>query len=157
MEKRLLGILIASTPVQPNYPPLPPQEERYKLISYADDVKPAVTNMEEFTLIDNAMALFEKASGCKLHRDPASKKCKFLPLARWKGTLQQQEIPCPYMTLTDALEMVGVELRATWSQTRKANGDAVQSRVDNRIILWKGGKFMRGGSINIYSLSTVWV
>ena len=164
LEKRLQGILIASTPVQgtvqPNYPPLPPQEERYKLISYADDVKPAVTNMEEFTLIDNAMALFERASGCKLHRDPASKKCKFLPLARWKGTLLQEDIPCPYMTLTDALEMVGVELRATWSQTRKANGDAVQSRVINKTNLWKGGKFMplsmRGGSINTYYLSTVW-
>ena len=116
--------------------------------------------MEEFTLIDNAMALFERASGCKLHRDPASKKCKFLPLARWKGTLLQEDIPCPYMTLTDALEMVGVELRATWSQTRKANGDAVQSRVINKTNLWKGGKFMplsmRGGSINTHSLSTVW-
>ena len=164
LDKRLQGILIASTPVQgpvqPNYPPLPPQEERYKLISYADDVKPAVTNMEEFTLIDNAIALFERASGCKLHRDPASKKCKFLPLARWKGTLRQEDIPCPYMTLTDALDMVGVELRATWPQTRKANGDALQSRIIKKTNLWKGGKFMplsmRGGSINTYCLSTVW-
>ena len=164
LDKRLQGILIASTPVQgpvqPNYPPLPPQEERYKLISYADDVKPAVTNMEEFTLIDNAIALFERASGCKLHRDPASKKCKFLPLASWKGTLRQEDIPCPYMTLTDALDMVGVELRATWPQTRKANGDALQSRIIKKTNLWKGGKFMplsmRGGSINTYCLSTVW-
>ena len=164
LDKRLQGILIASTPVQgpvqPNYPPLPPQEERYKLISYADDVKPAVTNMEEFTLIDNAIALFERASGCKLHRDPASKKCKFIPLASWKGTLRQEDIPCPYMTLTDALDMVGVELRATWPQTRKANGDALQSRIIKKTNLWKGGKFMplsmRGGSINTYCLSTVW-
>ena len=164
LDKRLQGILIASTPVQGpvqiNYPPLPPQEERYKLISYADDVKPAVTNMDEFTLIDNAIALFERASGCKLHRDPASKKCKFLPLASWKDTLRQEDIPCPYMTLTDALDMVGVELRATWPQTRKANDDAVQSRVIKKTNLWKGGKFMplsmRGGSINTYCLSTVW-
>ena len=81
LDKRLTGIKIASIPVQgpvlPNSPPLPPQEEIYKVMGYADDVKPAVTKMEEFTIIDNAMALFENASGCKLHRDPASKNANF--------------------------------------------------------------------------------
>ena len=119
LEKRLKGILISSLPVQGpvlhGEPPLQPCEERYKVIGYADDVKPAITCMEEFRLVDRAMALFEQASGCKLHRDPATKKCKFLPLARWKGTLQQEDIPCQYMTISDHLDMVGVELRATWS------------------------------------------
>ena len=32
-------------------------------------------------------ALFEAASGCVLHCDPASGKVKFPPLGRWKGTL----------------------------------------------------------------------
>ena len=111
LEKRLQGIVIASTPVQGPLPflspPLRPFEERYKVIGYADDVKPAITTMEEFMLVDKAMALFEKASGCKLHRDPATKKCKFLPLARWRGTLEQDDIPCNYMTISDHLEMVG--------------------------------------------------
>ena len=91
LEKRLKGILKSSLPVQGpvlhGEPPLQPCEEIYKVIGYADDVKPAITCMEEFRLVDRAMALFEQASGCKLHRDPATKKCKFLPLARWKGTL----------------------------------------------------------------------
>ena len=91
-QKRLCGILISTTPVQGSTPflspPLPPYEERYKVIGYADDVKPAISTMEEFLLVDKAMAFFEKASGCKLHRDPANKKCKFLPLARWRGTLE---------------------------------------------------------------------
>ena len=117
LEKRLCGILISSSPVQgPTKflsPPLHPFEERYRVIGYADDVKPAITSMEEFLLVDKAMALFENASGCKLHRDPANKKCKFLPLARWRGTLEQDDIPCKYMTISDHLEMVGVELRAT--------------------------------------------
>ena len=164
LDKRLTGIKIASTPVQgpvlQNSPPLPPKEERYKVVGYADDVKPAVTKFEEFALIDNAMALFEKASGCKLHRDPASKKCKFLPLAKWKRTLKQEDIPCPYMTLTEELDMVGVELQATWTATRKTNGDALQNRIVKKTNFWKGGKFMplsmRGGSINTYCLSTVW-
>ena len=107
LEERLQGILIASLPVQGpagvGQHGLQPIEQRYKLIGYADDVKPAITSMQEFSLVDMAMTLFEKASGCRLHRDPASKKCKFLPLARWRGTLQQEDIPCPYMSLSDHL------------------------------------------------------
>ena len=102
LERRLQGILISSLPVQGpaelGNVKLEPLEERYKLIGYADDVKPAITSMQEFSLVDKAMSLFERASGCKLHRDPASKKCKFLPLSRWRGTLQQEDIPCTYMT-----------------------------------------------------------
>ena len=81
--------------------------------------------------------MFERSSGCKLHRDPSEEKCKFLPLGRWKGTLQQEDIPLPYMVLSDSLEMVGVELRATWVQTRKVNGDIIQTRVSNTINAWK--------------------
>ena len=110
--------------------------------------------------MDMAMTLFEKASGCHLHRDPASKKCKFLPLARWRGTLQQEDIPCPYMSLSDHLDMLGVELRATWSQTRKANGDICQVRIGNTIRQWKAGKFMlltqRSWSLNQYCLPKMW-
>ena len=81
LESRLKGILIASLPVQGpllhGSQKLPALEERYKVIGYADDVKPAITTMEEFMLVDKAMALFEGASGYKLHRNPATKKCKF--------------------------------------------------------------------------------
>ena len=164
LNKRLKGILISSLPVHGPLPfmspPLLPLEERYKVIGYADDVKPAVTTMEEFKMVDKAMALFEGASGCKLHRDPANKKCKFLPLARWRGTLDQADIPCAYMTISDHLEMVGVELRATWTQTRKANGEAIQARVANTVSLWKTGKFMhfsmRSWSLNQHCYSKVW-
>ena len=74
LEKRLQGILISSLPVQgpvnEGQDRIKPVEERYKLIGYADDVKPAICSMQEFSLVDRAMVLFEKASGCKLHRDP---------------------------------------------------------------------------------------
>ena len=99
--------------------------------------------MAEFLVVDKAMELFEKASGCRLHRDPSTKKCKFLPLAKWRGTLQQEDIPCPYMTISDHLEMIGVELRSSWTQTRKANGDVLQSRAENTTRQWKSGKFMQ--------------
>ena len=164
LEKRLTGILISTLPVlgpvHAGSLPLAPLEERYTVIGYADDIKPAITCMNEFSLVDRAMFLFEQTSGCCLHRDPASKKCKFLLLARWRVTLEQTDIPCSYMTVSDHLDMLGVELRATWVQTRKANGDEIQSRVDRTTRQWRSGKFMnltlRSWSLNSYCLPKVW-
>ena len=98
LEKRLAGILIHSVPVQGPvldgaHGALPQQEVRYKVIGYADDLKPAISTMQEFSLVDFASSLFEKSSGCKLHRDPTSGKCKFIPLGRWRGSLTQEDIP----------------------------------------------------------------
>ena len=113
--------------------------ELYKVIGYIDDVKPAITSMSEFTLVDRGSLLFEKASGCVLHRDPTSGKVKFLPLGRWKGTLTQEDLPVRYIAMSEHLDMIGVELRATHTQTRKANGDLLQDRVKKIIGPWKGG------------------
>ena len=54
-------------------------------------------------------------------------KCKFLPLAKWRRQLQQTDLPaeCQYFVVSDHLDMVGVQLRATWVQTRKENGGIV--------------------------------
>ena len=164
LEKRLTGILIHSLPLHGPSPagearPLQPLEQRYKVVGYADDLKPAVTTMQEFLLVDRASALFERSSGCKLHRDPASGKCKFLPLGRWRGTLTQEDVPCPYMVISDHLDMLGVELRATHTQTRKVNGDILQTRVKNTIGPWQSGRFMpltqRPWSINSFAISKV--
>ena len=134
--------------------------ESYKVIGYIDDVKPAITTMSEFTLVDRGSLLFEHASGCILHRDPTSGKVKFLPLGRWKGTLRQEDLPVQYIALSDHLDMIGVELRATSTQTRKANGDILQERVRNVIGPWRAGKFMpltqRSHSVNTYCFSKVW-
>ena len=118
--------------------------------------------MEEFKLVNSASAMFEDASGCRLHRNPSSQKCKFLPLGKWRKSLKQEDLPseCQYMILSDHLDMVGVLLKSTWTQTRKANGDIVQQRVINTISSWKAGKFMpltmRPCSINCYVTSKVW-
>ena len=46
------------------------------------------------------------------------------------------------MTLSDHLDMVGVTLMASWTKTRKVNGDALQLKVKNTINPWKAGKFL---------------
>jgi hypothetical protein len=64
------------------------------------------------------------------------------------------------MVISDHLDMVVVELRHTWTQSRKANGDIIQDRISKTINPWKSGKFMpvtmRPWSINSYALSKVW-
>ena len=165
LEKRLKGNLIHSLPVQgpllphPS-PPLPPKELLFKLIAYCDDVKPGITSMHEFILVDNAMSLFERSSGCKMHRDPNAGKCKFLALGRWQGTLKQEDLPCNFFSLSDHLDMLGVTLKATHMATRKHNGDELQERMKNTVGPWKAGKFMplvmRPHSLNCYALPKLW-
>ena len=110
LEKRLTGIPICSLPT--SGPSLidgtipQPTTERYTVFGYADDVKPAVTTMAEFELVDQAAKLFELSSGCSLHRDPVFGKCKVLPLGRWRKSLQQEDIPFPYLKICDSLSMV---------------------------------------------------
>ena len=135
LAKRLTGILIHSLPVlgpaEPQQPhQFPAFETRYKVLGYLDDCKPAITTMEEFLLVDRACKLFEDSSGCKLHRDPASNKCKFLALGRWKGTLEQDDIPLPYLKLTDHLDFLGCKLFANYGATRRENGELLRSKVN---------------------------
>ena len=69
LEKRLTGIPITSLPVSGPTEEhvkervLPPAQQLYKLVAYADDVKQAISNMSEFNLIDNACTLLEKRLG----------------------------------------------------------------------------------------------
>ena len=164
LEKRLTGILIHSMPVigprNEKSTAVEPIEERYKICGYADDLKPAVTSLEEITLVDKASYLFECSSGCKLHRDPAAGKCKLLPLGKWRLTLTQDDIPVNYIVLSDHLDMVGVELSSIFIQTRKVNCDRVIEKVTKTIGPWKGDKFMpitqRAFSVNTFVLSKVW-
>ena len=161
LDSRLKGIpvfkLLVSGPVQEGENPLPPLEEKYTVVSYADDVKSSVTNLEEFLLVDYGSALFEKSSGCLLHRDPNSGKCKVLLLGKWRQTIKQEDIPLDYIKVSDHLDMLGVVLKATNCQTRMSNGDELVLKVKNKIGSWQTGKFMpitqRPFSINSFVLS----
>ena len=104
--------------------------------------------------------IHEKSSGCRLHRNPATEKCKVMVMGRWKGTLQQEDIPLPYLKLTDHLDYLGCKLYATYSATRKENGDILKKKVKDQLAGWKAGKFLpltsRPWSLNTYCLSKLW-
>ena len=95
-----------------------------------------------------------------MHRDPASSKCKVMPLGRWIGTLEQEDIPLPYLKLTDHLDYLGVKFYAKYATTRKENGEILKKKVKDQIGSWKAGKFLpltsRPWSINSYCLSKLW-
>ena len=137
LEARLKGIPIYKNLTSEEAPP-----EIYKLIAYVDDVKPSITCMNDFTIVDQGSSLFESASGCKLHRDPSSGKVKFLPLGRWKGTLTREDLPVKYIVMSEHLDMVGVKLTASFLKTRKLNCDELLSKVQTIAGSWRGGKFM---------------
>ena len=56
--------------------------------------------------------------------------------------------------------MVGIQLMANYQKTRKFNCDNMQTKVQNIIGSWRGGKFMplinRPKSINLFCLSKLW-
>ena len=103
--------------------------------------------MAEFSLVDQGSLLFEMASGCILHRDPASGKVKFLPLGRWKGTMTIEDLPVKYIALSDPLDMVGVQLMATltryfyynaekgeWAPWNAPGGPSAEAEPDNSML-----------------------
>merc|ERR1712240_411073 len=126
MNRRLSGITLIS---KPTYGPLyvnaknrlDPIEEKLKLIGYCDDVKPTISKRSEFELIEKAVSLFERASGCQLHRDPTSKKCKILLLGTWRNWTKNQ-IPLKYLTISDHLGILGVKLFGNFIEMRAKNG-----------------------------------
>lgn len=163
LENRLQGITLYQMPVlgpvRPGEPALLPIEEKYKVKGYADDLKPVVKSMVEFLLLDAILALFEAASGCQVHRDPQQDKCKILLLGNWKR-LQQADIPVEYLKISEFLDMLGLTLKSSFTQTRKVNGEVIQKKYSDTINPWKVGRFMplveRSWSLNTYALSKVW-
>ena len=131
--------------------------ETYKLCAYADDVKCAISCMNDFFIVIEGCTLLEKASGVRLHRSLHRDKVKFLALGRWRGTLQQEDMPYPFIKLSDSLDFIGVTLMATFSKTRQINCEIIERRVSDTVNPWCGGKFQsiveRGHSVNCYAYS----
>ena len=108
LDLNLSGIPISSLPLlgpaeNGGVYPLPNKVETFKVMAFCDDVKKAICCLEDFVIADLGASLFEKAAGTRLHRDPSSNKCKFLPLGRWRNKLVQDDIITPYMRVLQTL------------------------------------------------------
>jgi hypothetical protein len=56
------------------------------------------------------------------------------PLGRWKGSLTKEDLPVPYIAISEHLDMVGVQMKASFLHTRKVNCDVLQDKVKN--VIW---------------------
>ena len=174
IERRLSGMVVFSLPVAGPMPEerggcsrmkgrkrtlLPPLEERFKGMAYADDVKTVVTCLAELSMVIDSCGLMERASGVKLHRDPRSGKCRILLLGSWKDTVSQADIPA-FIIVSQHLDFVGVTLCDTTAKTIRANGGAITNKVKGKMAEWKGGRHMpitsRGLACNTWASSRVW-
>ena len=81
-------------------------------------------------------------------------------MGRWKGVLQQEDIPLPYLMLTDQFDFLGCKLYSDYTSTRRENGELLKKAVRDQIGSWKSGKFLpltsRPWSLNTYCFSKLW-
>ena len=85
--------------------------QRYKVLGYSNDIKPAITSMNEFNIVEKGSALFEAASDWQNKVSPPGKVEQYL---------QQEDLPVQYIAISEHLDMVGVQLKATSTQTEKS-------------------------------------
>ena len=69
-------------------------------------------------------------------------------------------LPVDYIVLSDHLDMLGVKLKSTVTQTRKVNCDELRERFANLVGSWRAGRHMpltqRPWSLNCYALPILW-
>ena len=131
LEHRLEGITIYEAPVlgpvSENEKTVHGIKKNKKVIGYVDDIAPYITKKEEFTILDESLKIFERASGCKFHRDQNSQKCKVMPMGAWKKWLTQDKVPLPFLRVTDHLEILGAKFFESWSKTKNYIGENLAS------------------------------
>ena len=69
-------------------------------------------------------------------------------------------IPFDFFTISDHLDFLGVTLMATYTSSRKSNGEILQEKVRKTIGAWKAGRFMplnlRSHSVNCFAYSKLY-
>ena len=164
LEKELEGIELYSQPIHgpvlEHEKAITPRNQTEKIIGYVDDLNPVITKPEEFEKCNSCLIKFETASGCQFHRDPASQKCKVMPLGKWKEWLTQENAPLPFLQVSQTLEILGTTLHEKWIDTRRTAGERVVAKVKYIRNRWRGGRFydllLRPYAVNTYMFSNVW-
>ena len=145
LDHKLVGVTLYEAPilgpVLEDENPIPCIKKNEKLVDYVDDVVPFITKKEEFFILDECLKVFEEASGCKFHRDPNSQKCKVMPIGPWKKWLTQENVPLPFLKVSDHLEILGAKFYESWSKTRNNIGENLVEIVKRKANKWSGGRF----------------
>ena len=90
---------------------------------------------------------------------PTVRQSNITSIGPVESQLQQKDLPVKYISIAAHLDMVGVQLTASFNHTRQINGDKLREKVRNIIGPWRGGKFMpltqRPFSANSFCLSKI--
>ena len=164
LESKLQGVTLYSLPVfgpvEEHGKNVAPIEKTTSIIGYVDDLNPVITKEEEFNICNIYLILFERASGCKFHRDPLSQKCKITPFGEWKEWLNQETVPLPFLLVSDHIEILGVKFFESWSKTRRIAGDEIKQKIKRIRDTWRRGRFydflLRPHVVNTYLFSNIW-
>ena len=164
LENKLEGVTLYSLPVcgplEEHEEKIVPVEKKTSIIGYVDDLNPVITKVEEFNTLNTYLILFERASGCKFHRDPLSQKCKITPLGGWKKWLNQETVPLPFLLVSDYLEILGVKIYESWYKTRHTAGNELKQKIKSVRDIWRRGRFydflLRPHVVNTYLFSNIW-
>ena len=164
LESNLQGITIYSMPragpLNENQESIPDLEQNEKLVAYVDDIMPFLTKEEEFSVLNKCLILFEQASGCRFHRDPLSQKCTVMPLGNQMKKKLKNNCPLPFLQVTDRIEVLGISLYQTWTNTKSKTGEKLINKISNITRKWNGGRFydllLRPHIVNTYLLSNIW-
>lgn len=84
-----------------------------------------------------------------------------MPIGKWRFNLKQEDIPiqCAHVKVSPKLNMLGVTLTATKTETLRINGEFLQRKVWNTTAAWKGRSMQikqRSVSINTYLYPKIW-
>ena len=95
--------------------PIPSLEERFKLMTYCDDVNLMVNKLEEFKMIDEAFTKFEDMSGAILSRN---QKSKVLGLGAWTG---KADWPLAWLKTVLEVKVLGFKICASYKDMMSLN------------------------------------
>ena len=162
LDKHLGGICYHRISTEgPSHPVLGPPaavESRLSLIGFVDDIKAILRTLDEFKILDQIISLFEKSSGSRLHRDPATRKCQLLALGRWSNW-KQSNSPLDYMSVVQELNILGVKMTRSSVTSRNVNGEELVKRVRDTINGFKAGRFLplvsKPWTANCYVMSKI--
>ena len=138
LEQRLTGISIGR------------RHRPISVVAYADDVTIFVTSQTDLSVIEDAIRLFEKASGARL----SARKSKALPTGRWNTNTNIIGIPYhPHV------EILGVQFCNTIQQSAQATWTQLTGRVRTHTKEAYSGDLCLANRISytqIYLLSKIW-
>ena len=123
-------------------------------LGYVDDVAVLSDSDSDFTTCDEAVSLFEAASGALLNRN---RKSVVVGLGTWAG---RQDWPLPWLHVAASVKLYGVVVAPLFADTLKLSWERTVAGLEATLLLWRSRAlpllFQRRLVLDCYGLSKLW-